>query len=575
MHPDEQVTTARPPLTRVGLESDTAANVRAAAPSLGMLAVGADFGGAEYGAVVAIGELNRALWRYGAIERLQLFAQEFSLAQVRKALDHAIGSNSTRREQVIVEPVGGFAEQSPPAVWHDAGADVVRPFRMRDAWAHARGAWFPITITHHTISYQRLVHGFYLPLILDATALDAIVCTSRAARDAMTSVIGHVCEQLGRAVGTKVRFRGRLEVIPLGVNTDVFHPQDGQAAKRTLGVDVDTFVLLWNGRVSFVDKADLLPMVRVLRTLVDANPTKRLRLIVAGGARPAEKAHEAIREYAQHLGVADAVITMTDTDRQLRPTLYAAADVFVSPVDNVQETFGLTPLEAMACGVPQVVSDWNGYRDSVVHGETGFLVPTYWLKGSDQFERIAPIVDRAMTDHLAIAQTVAVDVQSLQSHLQELLHNDECRMRMRAASRQRAVERFGWRRVISEYDALWGELAAARRPPLREPPRWYVPHFQSFHGYASRVVSGEMRVRPTAAGRRLLRGEEELPSYALRGGLIDLSLSRAVLQAVNDAGMLSLDEIGGGVIDAAADEGERPHRHAMWLVKYGFLEIIR
>ena len=54
----------------------------------------------------------------------------------------------------------------------------------------------------------------------------------------------------------------------------------------------------------------------------------------------------------------------------------SAADVFISLVDNIQETFGITPLEAMASGLPVVVSDWDGYRHTVRDGEEGFLIPT-------------------------------------------------------------------------------------------------------------------------------------------------------------------------------------------------------
>ena len=55
---------------------------------------------------------------------------------------------------------------------------------------------------------------------------------------------------------------------------------------------------------------------------------------------------------------------------------WAAADLFLSLVDNPQETFGLAPVEAMAAGVPVVVSDWDGYRYTVSDGVEGFRVPT-------------------------------------------------------------------------------------------------------------------------------------------------------------------------------------------------------
>ena len=63
----------------------------------------------------------------------------------------------------------------------------------------------------------------------------------------------------------------------------------------------------------------------------------------------------------------------------------AASDAFLSLVDCLQETFGLTPVEAMASRLPVVASDWNGYRDTVVDGRTGFCIPTQsfaWLEQS-------------------------------------------------------------------------------------------------------------------------------------------------------------------------------------------------
>ena len=41
----------------------------------------------------------------------------------------------------------------------------------------------------------------------------------------------------------------------------------------------------------------------------------------------------------------------------------AASDMFISLADSYQETFGLTPIEAMASELPVVASNWNGYRN--------------------------------------------------------------------------------------------------------------------------------------------------------------------------------------------------------------------
>ena len=60
----------------------------------------------------------------------------------------------------------------------------------------------------------------------------------------------------------------------------------------------------------------------------------------------------------------------------------AAADVAISLVDNAQETFGLAVAEAMASGLPLVLSDWSGYRDLVRDGIDGYLIPSAWLHHS-------------------------------------------------------------------------------------------------------------------------------------------------------------------------------------------------
>lgn len=113
------------------------------------------------------------------------------------------------------------------------------------------------------------------------------------------------------------------------------------------------------------------------------------------------------------------------------PVLWAC-DLLISRADNPQETFGITPLEAMAAGLPSpcIVSDWNGYRDDIVHHSeaeeaTGLRIPTRLQKGLGNPESIA-CINGAMGDRPAIgllSQGIAVDTALLRQSINHLLSN--------------------------------------------------------------------------------------------------------------------------------------------------------
>jgi len=101
-----------------------------------------------------------------------------------------------------------------------------------------------------------------------------------------------------------------------------------------------------------------------------------LRLVVVGGSSPDPTEDPYVAELAAlaaRLGVADRVTFTGRIDHADLPQVYGAADVFVTT--PWYEPFGITPLEAMACGLPVVGSNVGGIKFSVRDGESGFLVP--------------------------------------------------------------------------------------------------------------------------------------------------------------------------------------------------------
>jgi D-inositol-3-phosphate glycosyltransferase len=468
-----------------------------------------------------------------------------------------------------------------PRVWHDPDGDLDAAIAMRGYASRM----YPVTATVHILSYRSLRHGWFLRLLLqDVRACDSLICTSYAARTATERLFDDVADRIERTRGLSCRFRGRLDVIPLGVDTTRFRPRDKTEMRRAIGLPEHAFLITWVGRFSLNDKADLVPLVIVFARLVKANPARKLRLVLAGAGTPLTA--RILRRHAETLGVAEWVHFIDPLSPDQRHLVHAAADVFVSPADNVQETFGLTPLEAMASGVPQVVADWDGYRDTVLHGETGFLVPT-WLADTDAEANtwVGAVKGEDFLDHLLVAQATALDLDELEAALQRLVDDDALRARMGDASRRRALDVHAWPHIVARYETLWQELAllADSLPVSSAGCTDYArPSFVSTFGhYATTVLTDDACFRLSEAGRRVLGGGEALPLYLEPTGLWSSDALAEILWFLQRAGQpLTMRELPGVGISKFDDvNGARAahvaRRHVMWLLKYGLVELVR
>jgi D-inositol-3-phosphate glycosyltransferase len=255
----------------------------------------------------------------------------------------------------------------------------------------------------------------------------------------------------------------------------------------------------------------------------------------------------------------------------------------VSPVDNVQESFGLTPIEAMAHGLPQVVSDWDGYRDTVVDGETGFLVPTLWTSSTRDLDAGAMASDSAF-DHLALAQSVVVDGRALAAAIQRLIDDPGLRDRMGHASRARAESTFSWATVIARYESLWQELSTeARRAAVvpRSGLRHAGPAWGTCFGhYATRTIDDATTVRLAEMGRALVAGKAPLFSaYIEQWQHLDTKLVERILSGLVAADQrrdaLTVGRIADVLTKGSKDGAARDRvtRHLLFLMKYDYVEL--
>ena len=173
-----------------------------------------------------------------------------------------------------------------------------------------------------------------------------------------------------------------VHVIPAGVDLDMFQPVDQDAARAELGIGKDERVILYVGRIEPLKGIDIL-----LRAVPMLEYGQNLKVLIVGGKRVGESeggphssllsSHSSeldrLKSLAFELGVSDRVTFTGSVPQETLPAYYSAADVFVLPSHS--ESFGLAPLEAMACGTPVVVSRVGGMKTFVNSGENGYLVP--------------------------------------------------------------------------------------------------------------------------------------------------------------------------------------------------------
>ncbi|HEV7870820.1 MAG TPA: glycosyltransferase [Modestobacter sp.] len=213
----------------------------------------------------------------------------------------------------------------------------------------------------------------------------------------------------------------RVSIVPCGVDTAVFTPR-GPIAPRS-----DRPRLLVLGRL--VERKGQEDAVRALAAVPAAE------LVVVGGPPTDELDGDPevcrLRDVAADLGVADRLIFTGSVSRADVPGWIRSADVVLAV--PWYEPFGITPLEAMACGRPVVATAVGGLVDSVADGVTGDLVPP--------------------RDAAALGEALAA-----------LLADEERRVAYGAAGVRRARTRYRWSRVVADTDAVYRQVLAARAP---------------------------------------------------------------------------------------------------------------
>lgn len=217
------------------------------------------------------------------------------------------------------------------------------------------GSRFPICGILHAANLPDLGWS-YLRIALGIETCDVLVATSLAGKAVLEQIMATALDWTAVRVSDCERRIAlpSIKYIPLGTNMPPESALDRMQARAILKIPQNVFAVLYLGRLTETYKADLDSLIMTLDRL--AKEHKELWLILAGQT-PEPSYVTYLRKCLGIVNLLDRTLMLENFPECVKSTILAASNVLVSPADSIQETFGLSILEAMAHAIPIVASD--------------------------------------------------------------------------------------------------------------------------------------------------------------------------------------------------------------------------
>lgn len=373
------------------------------------------------------------------------------------------------------------------------------PLIDRFAWRRFDAKAYSLCGVTFTMSSREVYEALSNYAVAPLYPWDALICISESGKRLARNILEESRDYLTWRFGAVMPEPVMLPVIPLGIQSNSFlngpeRHSARNALRQKMGLSQDETAVLYSGRLNIFTKANPVPMF--LGVAQCARLTgKKMALILAGwfeNEADEQAIQQASKEFCPNVRV---ILVKRPNDSDMR-RVYAAADIFVSLSDNIQETFGLTLAEAMASGLPIIASDWDGYREIVRNETDGFTIPTCLPESGSGRDLAKAYLDNTFkhpsySGHTATMTSVSVPI--FVERLKTLVEDPALRTKFGESATRRAREHFDWKTIIKRYEDLWSEQSHIRKDfsrsayTARESFRCPDP-YKAFSHYATRVL---------------------------------------------------------------------------------------
>lgn len=432
---------------------------------------------------------------------------------------------------------------------------------------HAKNK-FPITGLIHSLNGIETNYHALKMCVAPLLPYDTIICSSVAGQMVLEKLFKQVS---GSFIISNFfpSYKGNTAVIPLGVNDFCLNLPEKKKCRQFFKIPDDTVVLLSVGRFDPQTKADLYPLIDAAKRMTNSLGQKILLILAGGGP---EKQVRLVNSIILEYGLADSVRVISNFTTEMKSALYAAADIFLSLSDNLQETFGIALIEAMAAGLPVIASDINGYKELIDNEQTGFKIPTWW---TDQFQcaELAEIMNFD-TMQLMLAQCMVVDTEELHTRLQSLIENAHLRQSIGSHARAVVQERYRWSHIIKQYETLWDSLFGQSREYkglVQQSENPFCNNYLSlFSHYPTTRIQPDTLCSITGSGSKALLNRTIPAPYTDVGSLLNQETMFTILENLTSKPLRVSD-----IFSLKSSALTKPEKQfiLLWMAKYSLIRL--
>jgi len=472
----------------------------------------------------------------------------------KEYLAQKLGDTYSNLEIVSVSQLYFQSDDYLPDILHILSPNMYRCFYLRNEVFKKN---IPVTGVTHSLGHAVYLDWVFLNLIHGPLQSDGLICTSATAKAVVENMQIKVLDH----IGSFDRFK--TKVIPLGIQTTNYDLSVREKARSSIGLNESDFCLLWVGRFSYSTKTDLAAVLTNLSSLMKESHSRNLKFICAG-ALESEFDKNWITNCVSELSIQKNVHFEFNISDETKKNLYLSADCFLAPSDNVQETFGLSVVEALDAGLPVIAYDWDGYK-SILDEKCGFFVPTYSVGGAHMLDTLAPL-QLDFQNHFWMSQTVFADYKFMNASILKLMNSPKLCVEMSSASRERSLD-FTWEAVVKKYELYWAELIERSKLTRLKETGPVLDYRSDFATYSRHHLSDSVLLRTSTLGESLLKGQISSSIYPEMETWFSSSLIKDILlKAIQPLSIESLRL-------AFNDEASLLSIHYMWLLKNGYIQI--